>query len=589
MRIGFLTAGLVAFGVSSLCLAEPLVFTGTAVDADTGKPVPCVIRRGVQFDSGQWRLVPVGADVDSKDGAFTVECIGKDPIFDSEKSMRFLRFDADGYAAVSTESKLPTDGRIELTVKVKKSPKLRGVVLDPDGKPAANARVIVGTESLKADADIPSPASAVTPNLYQVYGITVADGTFALPAQSEDRVELVALNEAGLGFSVAAKPGEPTTIRLQRYGSISGKVAFGDADADVEQAQLQVLKSKSQSDAPKHVSVGTTVRYGRDGSFSLPRVPPGYLVIYLWTRERNFVDVTLGDFKAGEVVNDLNLPRGTTSLDGSVRVPTAGKVDYRAQLMRICNPLALPDNWNDLSVRDKWWNSAAKTPEVKAVLETFGQRPIYTPDVEINADGSFKLTGMDDGFWSIDVNAWWKDDNGKNCRGSRTFHFAVKDGKPNVDRIEPLPLKVEQSAMLTPGTAMPTVEGVYPDGRKFEWADVKGKVALVEIWGPWCGPCKADMPGLKQLRDRYKGRADFTLFSFSIDDDPAKPWAYKTEHGFDWPDVYLGSHEVGRPKANALGVDGYPTYLLVGRDGKFIDVVYLGNAIDAIDRDLAKK
>lgn len=42
------------------------------------------------------------------------------------------------------------------------------------------------------------------------------------------------------------------------------------------------------------------------------------------------------------------------------------------------------------------------------------------------------------------------------------------------------------------------------DGSKFKVADNKGKVLLLNIWGIWCGPCRAEMPELVRLQDQYR-------------------------------------------------------------------------------------
>lgn len=591
MRTLVLTIGLLV-AAPAIGRAEPLVFEGSVVDADTGKPVACTILRGVQFAPNQPKMADAGNETQTADGTFRIDGSGKDFLFERDTSMRFLRVEADGYAAVTTESKLPSDGRVELTVKLKKTPGIRGVVLDPDGMPASNARVVLGTASLKAEAKVVLPASVLLHSpLHEVWAVSGADGSFTLPAQADERVELVALNDAGIGFAVAAPPGQPTAIRLRNYGSVEGKITFDGVAVPGAEVQLQVSSPRSDEDRPRSVSRTARVRLGSDGTFSLPRVPPGNVLIYaIAPGDSAATEIDLFDLKPGDAIRDLIVPPGTVTLQGSVQVLEPAGVEYRSTLTRLCDPIELPADWNDLPIRSAWWNGPAESPEVKAILDTWKDAPAVERPIPIAADGTFELTGLSDGFWSFEVKAFWNDEATKQAaRGDGTFHFTVKDGKPNVERIETLPLNLDSSRQLQPGVAMPAVDAVWDDGRKFDWNDQKGKIVLVDIWGPWCGPCKANMPALKQIHDRYKGRQDFALVGFSVDDDPKAPSTYLTEHGYDWPDVYLGSHETGRPKANALGVDGYPTYMLVGRDGKLIDYVHMNSAIERIEQELAKK
>ena len=56
------------------------------------------------------------------------------------------------------------------------------------------------------------------------------------------------------------------------------------------------------------------------------------------------------------------------------------------------------------------------------------------------------------------------------------------------------------------------------DGTKFKVADKKGKVILLNIWGTWCGPCRAEMPELKALQDKYRDR-EFEIIGLNIGED----------------------------------------------------------------------
>src|SRR5690606_27622587 len=52
-------------------------------------------------------------------------------------------------------------------------------------------------------------------------------------------------------------------------------------------------------------------------------------------------------------------------------------------------------------------------------------------------------------------------------------------------------------------------------GKTWRLADLKGKVAYVNVWTTWCGPCRAEMPGLQKLYERWKDREDRIVLTIS--------------------------------------------------------------------------
>ncbi len=60
------------------------------------------------------------------------------------------------------------------------------------------------------------------------------------------------------------------------------------------------------------------------------------------------------------------------------------------------------------------------------------------------------------------------------------------------------------------------------DGTKFKVTDKKGKVLLLNLWGTWCGPCRAEMPTLIALQDRYRDKG-FEIIGLNVGDGSGTP------------------------------------------------------------------
>ena len=77
------------------------------------------------------------------------------------------------------------------------------------------------------------------------------------------------------------------------------------------------------------------------------------------------------------------------------------------------------------------------------------------------------------------------------------------------------------------------VAGRTLDGRPVSLSDFRGKVVVVNVWGSWCGPCRAEAPMLAQAsRDLAKKGVVF----LGIDSrDPSKDAAKAFVRHFDMP------------------------------------------------------
>ncbi|MEO7658875.1 MAG: TlpA disulfide reductase family protein [Pyrinomonadaceae bacterium] len=60
------------------------------------------------------------------------------------------------------------------------------------------------------------------------------------------------------------------------------------------------------------------------------------------------------------------------------------------------------------------------------------------------------------------------------------------------------------------------------DGSTFKISDRKGRVLLLNIWGTWCGPCRAEMPHLIAMQEEF-GPQGFEVIGLNIGDGNGTP------------------------------------------------------------------
>jgi len=101
------------------------------------------------------------------------------------------------------------------------------------------------------------------------------------------------------------------------------------------------------------------------------------------------------------------------------------------------------------------------------------------------------------------------------------------------------------------------------DGRAISTADWRGKVIIVNFWATWCPPCRAEIPDLIALQNKYKDH--LLIIGISDDDDPpetVKKWA--VAHNINYP-IVMNTPELRKVFA---GVTALPTSFIVDRQSR---------------------
>ncbi|RJF79640.1 TlpA family protein disulfide reductase [Azospirillum cavernae] len=112
---------------------------------------------------------------------------------------------------------------------------------------------------------------------------------------------------------------------------------------------------------------------------------------------------------------------------------------------------------------------------------------------------------------------------------------------------------------------IPPLAFVDGEGRRVDLSQFGGRVALLNLWATWCGPCVKEMPSLDRLQGQLGGDA-FQVVALSLDRGgkaAVEPFYQKT--GVNNLALYL---DPGSASMQALGLRGLPTTLLIDAQGR---------------------
>ena len=107
--------------------------------------------------------------------------------------------------------------------------------------------------------------------------------------------------------------------------------------------------------------------------------------------------------------------------------------------------------------------------------------------------------------------------------------------------------------------------------------NLKGnKLVLLNFWGTWCPPCRAEFPTIQKLYDAKKDKVQFVLIA--MQDEEAKVKEFLAENKYTTP-VYLANSLI----AEKMLPKSFPTTFLIAKNGRILmkeDAAKDWNSID---------
>lgn len=109
------------------------------------------------------------------------------------------------------------------------------------------------------------------------------------------------------------------------------------------------------------------------------------------------------------------------------------------------------------------------------------------------------------------------------------------------------------------------------DGKKRKFSEFRGKYVLLDVWGFWCGPCRRELPYIREAHRRF-GSRNLVIVGLNTDENYTVDSMKKSlsEAGMTWTNAQFSS--VVDFLRVGLRVDSFPTTFLISPEGKVMSI-----------------
>lgn len=132
--------------------------------------------------------------------------------------------------------------------------------------------------------------------------------------------------------------------------------------------------------------------------------------------------------------------------------------------------------------------------------------------------------------------------------GPETFEFVSPDGQ--------LEIFYDPPAERQPVATISGPDLLDPDRTITVQEDFEGQVVVLNLWGQWCGPCRAEADDLQRLQEEFEPQGA-TVFGINLrDPNRQKPVDFIEDNGITFPSIWDPSN------AAVAALRGFPTSVI---------------------------
>ena len=113
----------------------------------------------------------------------------------------------------------------------------------------------------------------------------------------------------------------------------------------------------------------------------------------------------------------------------------------------------------------------------------------------------------------------------------------------------------------------PKLSGETITGERLDLIDLRGKVIVLNVWGSWCAPCRAEAPALKKVSEEMY---DLGVRFVGVDtrDNDAAARAFERNYGITYPSFRDPDGKLLLRFNGRIPLSAVPSTVLIDRDGR---------------------
>jgi peroxiredoxin len=142
------------------------------------------------------------------------------------------------------------------------------------------------------------------------------------------------------------------------------------------------------------------------------------------------------------------------------------------------------------------------------------------------------------------------------------------------------------NAQVNIGDTAPEIALPGIKGDTIKLSSFKGKIAMIDFWASWCGPCRKSNPHVQKLYEKFKDKG-FEVFGISID-NKKEPWLKAIRKDKIKYTQVLDGGGWDSNTAVKFGVDAIPATFLLNKEGVVVAVNLEGKDLEDKIKELLK-